>query len=198
MIRGSAAADEWVADWEEVLRRAGRSRFRTRRAAAIGAVAAVAAVAAVLLMPGIGIGGGLNALISGSPGSGFELSAKLSHVGRLIGTVSVRTSRLFVAVDPETGRIRSFVPRSRHGLPQPKFRWSIDLTGAASVSSVSIVRRGRVVERLCAPCRDGAGGTFLHVGRLGLFAEDLGKGTVVAQTSLGTARGTLRLTPRLR
>ena len=50
--------NDWVADWDDVLRRAGYSRVPSKRAAAI---AATAAVAVLLLLPGIGIGGGLNA-----------------------------------------------------------------------------------------------------------------------------------------
>ena len=187
-IRQSAEAGDWVADWDDVLRRAGRSRIRSRRAAAIGAVVAVAVV---LLLPGIGIGGGLNALISGSGGAGFELRARLSHGGRVIGTVSVRTSRLFVAVDPKSGRIRSFFPRGLGHLPRPESRWRIDLTGVTAVTSARIVQRGRVVVQLCERCSDGAHGRF-RADRLGLAAI-FGRGTVVAETPQGPTRGPLEL-----
>ena len=188
MIRESADAGDWVADWEDVLRRSGRSRYRSRRAAAL---VAVAAVTAVFLLPGIGIGGGLNALLSGSSGPGWELRAPLSRGGDLIGAVSVRSSRLFVGIERKGGRVRWFLPTGRGRIPRPEFRWTLQLTGTATVTSARIVRRGRVVARLCSPCSDGAHGTFT-TSRFGLQTI-FGKGLVVADTPQGRAHGRLRL-----
>ena len=38
MIKGSAEAGEWTVDWDDVLRRSGHKRYRSRRAAAIAGV----------------------------------------------------------------------------------------------------------------------------------------------------------------
>jgi hypothetical protein len=184
-IRESAASGEWVADWNDVLRRSGYSRFRSIRAAAI---AAVVAAAVVLLAPGIGIGGGLKALISGSRRPGLEVRAELVHAGRTIGFVSIQTtSRAAVSVAPQGGRLPP-VP-----VAWPELRWGLRLPGATTVSSLRIVQPGRAPIRLCGPCRDGANGT-LPANRTS-FAAAFGRGTVVADTSRGKARGTLRIEP---
>ena len=192
MIRDSAGAGDWSADWEDVLRRSGHSRRPSKRTAGI---AAVVAVAVVLLLPGIGIGGGVTGLISHSSPPGLKFSTQLLRDNRLIGTVSVRTSRLFVAIDPKTGRIKSFRPTHPEGASGPEFRWSLDLTGAATVSSVRIVdrRSGRNVVRLCSPCKDGAHGVFRR--SRATFAAVFGRGTVVAETSRGEVTAPLGLGP---
>lgn len=165
-IRQSATPGEWTADWNDVLRRAGHSRSHSRRAAA---VAVLAALAVVLLLPGIGIGGGLNAWISGTGRPVLQFRAELSRNGHLIGTVSARPTRL-----------------------RGEFSWNADLSGAVRVSSLRILgRRGGVVVRLCAPCNDGARGTIRN-GRVA-FAAIFGRGIVVAETPQGAARGTLKL-----
>jgi hypothetical protein len=181
MIRQSAGDGEWVADWHDVLRRAGHSRFRSKR---VAAVAAVAAAVVVLLLPGIGIGGGLNRLISGSSGPGLQLRAPLSANGRVIGAVSFRTSRVFVAVAPKSGRVGMV-------LPQAELRWSFQLAHGITVSSLRIVRHGEIAVRLCSPCTDGATGIVRANRRT--FGALFGRGTVVADTSRGPARGTVRL-----
>jgi len=184
-IRDSAQACEWTADWDDVLRRSGHKRHRSRRAAAI---AALTVVAVVLLMPGIGIGGGLNALISHPVPPGLQFAAEFSQGSRLIGTVTVQTSRLFVHVDPKSGTVKSQYWPSR-GAFRGEFRWNLDLTGAANVSSLQILdrRSGRVVARLCSPCQDGAHGTFRR--SRAAFAAVFGRGKVVAETSRGTSKG---------
>jgi hypothetical protein len=137
-------------------------------------------------MPGIGIGGGLNALISGSSRPGLELRAQLDQGGHAVGALSIRTSRVLVDVVPQTGRVRS-VPVAR-----PEFRWMLDVSAGVEVRSLRIVRSGRVALRLCGPCAGATTGVF----RAGpsAFGAIFGRGTVVAATSGGTARGTLRLT----
>jgi hypothetical protein len=185
VIRGSAGPDAWVADWDEVLRRAGHSRFRTRRAVAVGAVAAAAVV---LLLPGIGIGGGLNALLSGSR-PGIELRASLTLPGgQDVGTLSLRASRIFVGVP----RKPFFVPRGHKPVLAPvPARWSLDLTGLNTVRSAVVQDRGgKLIARLCAPCDDGAHGTIKVRPRTLLDAL---RAYAVVETSAGIARGMLRL-----
>lgn len=184
MIRGSAAADDWVADWDDVLRRSGHSRFRTRRAAAVGAV--VAAVA-VLMLPGVGIGGGLNSWISGSR-PGLQLRAELTlSGGQNVGTLSVSASRIFVGVP----RKAFFVPRGHKPVLSPvPLRWSLALANGTANSAVIQDREGKLIARLCAPCDNGAHGIVkLHPGTL-LRAF---RGDAVVKTSAGSARGMLRL-----
>jgi len=192
MIRDSAEAGERTADWDDVLRRSGHSRFRTRRAAA---VATVAAVGVVLALPGIGIGGGLSAWISDSrPGLQLHAALVLPN-GREVGTLSVRASRLFVA--PKGRPKEFFVPRG-HGPVRPPvpLRWSLDLTNGASARSAALeTGKGRVVVRLCGPCSDGAHGT-IKVNPRELLS--LVRGNAVVETSAGTARGMLRLPPPVR
>jgi hypothetical protein len=188
-IRSSAGSADWAADWDEVLRRAGHSRFQTRRAAVI---AALAAVAVVLALPGIGVGGGLNALFSESR-PGVELRAVLTLAGgQDVGTVSLRASRIFVSL-PRKGRPKEFfVPRGhRPVLPPVSMRWSLDLAGGKGADSAVVQgRHGKLITRLCAPCSDGAHGTLkLHPREL-LSAF---RATAVVKTSEGTARGILRL-----
>src|SRR5207253_11087890 len=124
-IRSSVEPDEWRADWDDVLRRAGRSPSRPRRAAAIGLLVAVVLV---LTLPGIGVGGRLKELIAGEHPPGLELRAVLTLAnGDRIGTVSVRTTRLFVAASRRTGEVKPnpFTPAG-HGPLQPiRMKWTI-------------------------------------------------------------------------
>jgi hypothetical protein len=177
--------NDWVADWDDVLHRAGPSRFPSRRAAA---VAAVAAVAVVLVLPGIGIGGGLNAWISGSR-PGLHLRAVLAlPSGKGVGTLSLGASRIFVAV---TRKPPFFIPRGHKPvLPPVPVRWSLDLQGVSARSAVIENGKGHVIARLCSPCSDGAHGTVMIRPRAVL---DAFRGTAVVKTSRGTARGMLRL-----
>lgn len=176
---------EWIADWEDVLRRSGRSRFPSRRATAI---AAVTAVAVVLALPGIGIGGGLNAWISDSQ-PGLHLHAELRLPGgRNVGTLSVRVTRIFVSLQPR----QIFFGRGRHPvLPPVPVRWSLALAPGKTARSVVIEDAlGKIVVRLCAPCSEGAHGTVrLHPRAL----LSVLRGQAVAETSAGTARGGLTL-----
>jgi hypothetical protein len=212
IIRGSAEhepGEEWVPDWEDVLSRASgqprpRPTFLSRRATAIGGLVAATLV---LTLPGIGIGGRLKDLISGSRLPGIELRASVARPdGRPIGTVSLRTSRLFVAVSPRTGQVRPhpFVPRRSGLIPrgsgplQPvPLAWTLDLKGAATVTSARIERvpgrKGqRLIAQLCAPCRDDDHGT-IRLGRSALSAL-FDRATVAAvETSQGPARGAIRL-----
>jgi hypothetical protein len=189
MIRDAATPDAWTADWDDVLRRAGRSGpERSRRTAA---VAAVAAAALVLTLPAIGVGGDLKDLIAGSSGPGLELRAALTLPGGAsAGALTLRTSRIFVAVAPRTGRLkpRPFRPAGAPLEPQ-RFRWTLGLAGSGTADSARISG----VAKLCAPCSDGAHGK-LTVGRKRL-SEVFGRAAVVVRTSAGTARGTLRLVP---
>jgi hypothetical protein len=193
MIKHSVAADEWVADWDEVFRRAGRPRVRTRQAATI---VAVAAAALALLLPGVGIGSGLTSLLWGSRGPGFELRAELTLAnGRSVGTASLHTSRIFLAIPARKGHSEPkpfFVPRGhRPALPPVRFRWSFDLAAGAR-SAVLESRQGKVIARLCAPCAPDAHGTMRVRART--LATVFGRPVVVVETASGTARGTLRLT----
>ena len=177
--------NEWVADWDDVLHRAGHSRVRSRNAAV---VAAVAAVAVVLALPGIGIGGGLNAWISGSR-PGLQLRAELTFGGgKIAGELSLRASRIFAA----SPKGPFFLPGDRkHVLPPQPVRWSLALASGGSARSAVIENsKGQVIARLCAPCKDGAHGTAKLYPRQLLSAF---RGTAVVKTSRGTARGTLRL-----
>src|SRR5262245_16501125 len=193
MIRGSAAPGDWVADWDDVLRRSGRSRFRSRRAAGI---AAVVAAALLLTLPGIGLGGRLAALVTGSRGPGIQLrAAPRLPDGRTIGTVWVHSSRIFVTRQKGHLKPRAFfVPRGHASvLPPVPLRWSVDLAGGATARSAVIeTRQGRVIARLCAPCSDGAHGTVEIRPRAVLAV--FGRARAVVETADGTARGTLRLT----
>jgi hypothetical protein len=196
-IRGTAEAGDWAPDWEDVLRRAGGgSRLRSTRAAAIGAAAAIALV---LTLPGIGVGGRLTDLIVGSGGPGIELRAQLAAAGgRSVGTVSLRTSRIFVALHPPR-RVEPrplFVHGQRPGLPVP-IRWSLDLEPGVVARSARIEdRRGSVIARLCAPCRNGAHGTAKIRARN--IVAVFGRALAVVETSGGTVRGTLRLATPMR
>jgi hypothetical protein len=176
--------NEWVADWDDVLRRARHSRYRSRRTAAIAGVVAAAA-AVVLLMPGIGVGGGLNAWVSTArPGLQLRTTLTLPGGGRA-GTLSIRTSRIFFT----TPRHAAFV---RKGLAPVPIDWSLDLAaGKSAASAVVQDRGGKVIARLCAPCADNARGTVKLRPRTVL--EMLGQATVVVETNAGTARGVLRL-----
>lgn len=195
MIRDSAASDEWVADWGDVLRRSGHTRFRSRRAAAI---AAVAAVAVVLLLPGIGIGGGLNALLSGSRPPGLQLQAALIGKDGPVAVVTLRTSRIFVAIAPGTGRVKAFFPRGKTPIPPLEARWSIEVARGTTVTSARILDHagGRVLARLCSTCRNGAHGT-VGIRRRTLSAV-FGRALVVAETDRGPVHGTLALPTPLR
>jgi len=188
VIRDAATPDVFTADWDDVLRRAGHtSAFRSRRMVAIGALAAVVVV---LLLPGIGVGGGLNALLSGS-GPSLELRAPLSLAdGRTIGTISVRSNRIFVA---KGRRPRPFVVGRGHKsvLPPLPIRWSLDLEDATARSAKIVNSKGQVLSRLCAPCSDGAHGTAKAPARA--VAGIFGRAVAVVETGGGTARGTLRL-----
>jgi len=197
-IRGSAESDlgdGWVPDWTDVLGRAGHAprpshALLSRRAAAIGGLVAAALV---LTLPGIGIGGRLQDLVAGSSPPGFVLRASLTGPGgRSIGSISLRSSRLFVAVSPQTGRIRRpFTPRDR----LPQFRWTLGLTSGATATSARFERAGhRFVVRLCSPCRDGAHGV-VHLGRGGLTALFDRRLVAVVETNKGQARGVLGLEP---
>ena len=195
-IKGSADSDLgdlWVPDWEDVLGRAGcaprpRRTLLSRRAAVIGGLVAATLV---LTLPGIGIGGRLKDLVTGSSPPGFELRASLSGPGgRSIGSISLLSSRLFVAVSPQTGRIRrSFIP-----LDQPQFRWTLHLTSGTTATSARLERAGNhgVLARLCSPCRDGAHGV-VHIGRTGLTALFGRHLVAVVETNAGQARGVLGL-----
>jgi hypothetical protein len=195
LIKHSGDAGGWVADWDDVLRRSGQSRLRSHRAAA---AAAVAAVAIVLLLPGIGIGGGLNAWISGSR-PGFQLRAALTlPSGRDVGTVSLHTSRLFVGM-PRRGKPNTFFVPRRHTptLPPVPLRWSLDLAGGTGAESAVVEnRQGHVIARLCAPCRDEAHGTVKIRPRA--LLQVFGRAVAVVETTSGTARGTLKMTPPAR
>jgi hypothetical protein len=178
--------NDWVADWDDVLRRAGRPRYRSRRAAA---GAAAVTVAVILLMPGIGIGGGLDALIAGSNRHGLEFRTRLWTGGQAIGSVSIRTVRAVVSVSPHSGGTKPYVPQ---GVARAVFQWSLQVSDGVAVRSLQILRHGRVAVRLCAPCSDGSNGTFL-ADRVA-FGAVFGGNTVLAATNRGPARGRLKLT----
>jgi hypothetical protein len=211
-IRGSAELDagEWMPDWDDVLQRADvfADRRRPARLRAPGAlfskrviaIVGFAALALVLTAPGLGVGGRLKDLISGSQRPGLGLRAGLvGSDGRQIGSLSLRTSRLFVQVSPRTGRVKSvpFLPRGRSPLPQPQLRWTLQLDGGTTAASARIEgRSGKVVARLCSPCSDGEHGTIRA--RRGTLAAIFAKPVVVVQTGRGPARGILRLQKPLR
>ena len=181
--------NDWAADWDDVLHRAGHSRRRARGAAAI---AAVAAVGVILALPGIGVGGGLNAWLSSSrPGLGLRGTLTVPG-GRKVGTLSFRAARIFV---PGPGKPRLVpagpTPAVPPRLPPQPARWSLELApGVSARSAVIETRKGQAIARLCAPCTDGAHGTVLMRPRRLLVV--LGRVVAVVETSAGTARGTLR------
>lgn len=176
--------NEWAADWDDVLRRAGHARYRSRRAAV---VAAVAAVAVVLMLPGIGIGGGLNALFSDSH-PGLELQAALIGQDGPVAVVTLRMSRIFVAVRPGTGAV--YFHRGKSPVPPQTARWSIQVVHGTSVTSARIVdSRNRLLARLCSTCRNGAHGTVQIKRRT--LAAIFGRARVVAETNHGAVHGTL-------
>jgi hypothetical protein len=196
-IKASLEHDEWTPDWGDVLSRARTRPSRFRRGAAVGTVSAVALV---LTLPGIGIGGRLKDLIAGSRGPGIHLRAGLSLPGgRSVGTLTLRTSRIFVTVPSPKGRDGRveprpfFIPRGhRSALPPVQIRWSLDLSSGVSVRSAWIEgRQGNVIARLCAPCSDGAHGTIDVRARA--LSAIFGRATAVTDTSQGHARGTVRL-----
>lgn len=202
-IRSSAATelggDGWAPDWADVLGRAcvrprPRRALLSRRAAVVGGLAAAALV---LTLPGIGLGGRLKDLVAGSSRPGFELRAILYRPsGGSVGYVSLRTSRLFVEIARGSGRVvRPFVPR--RPVEPLRVDWRLNPNRGVSVTSARIVRAGnakQLIAQLCAPCGDGAHGV-IRLRRRGLSAI-FGRGAlVVAQTSSGVARGTIRLEP---
>jgi hypothetical protein len=188
IVKHSASAGDWIGDWDDVLRRAGHTRSRSARVAAI---ATGIAVAVVLVLPGIGIGGGLDAWISGSrPGLHLHAALRLP-TGETVGTLELSASRIFVAKGrPEPKPF--FVPRGhRPVLPPLPLRWSLDLAdGKTAGSAVVQDGDGKVIARLCAPCGNRAHGTVeLHPRALiSTFRAE-----AVVKTSAGTARGLLRL-----
>ena len=117
------------------------------RVPAENAARARAAVSAIQreLSDIIGIGGRLKDLIAGSRGPGIELRATLARPdGRVVGSVSLRTSRLFVAVSPRTGKVlpHPFIPRSSgrvprgiKPLPPVRITWTLELKSGARVSA---------------------------------------------------------------
>jgi len=177
--------NDWVADWDDVLRRAGYSRVPSKRAAAI---AATAAVAVLLLLPGIGIGGGLNAWLSSPhPRPGFTAPLTLPG-GQAAGVLSLPVSRGdLVGAQVEA----TFPARGRKvNLPRVQVPWSLDLAGGKSPDSAVIHDgRGKVVVRLCAPCSTAHGTMELPPLVLLTLAGD----DAVVRTVTGVARGTLRL-----
>lgn len=193
-IMGSLDRAGWVADWDDVLRRAGhrRPRTRTRRAAVVGVAAA--AVVLVLTLPGIGVGGRLKDMLSSPPAPGIELRAGLVRAdGTRVGTASLRTTRLFVVVDPRTGRtgVWTYAPRGRGKIaPAVPVRWELALDQNASSARIETAS-GTVVATLCAPCKDGDHGIIRA--RRGALGAIFGRGVVVVRTGGGTARGVLRL-----
>lgn len=182
--------NDWVADWDDVLRRAGHSRFRTKR---VAAVVAVAAAAVVLLLPGIGVGGGLNALLNGTHAPGLGLEAALIGKDGPVALVTLRPSRIFAAIAPGTGAVKAFYPRGKTPLSPLEARWSIQVVRGTTVTSARILDRlgGRVLAKLCSACRNGAHGT-VNIRRRTLAAV-FGRAVVVAETNHGPVHGTLGL-----
>jgi hypothetical protein len=177
-----AAIGEWevparAADWEDVVRRARPARRRRR------VLVAAVAGAAVLALPALGIGDRLTQLFTGR-GPGLALGAELVRAdGTRVGTVTFRSSRLFVP----TGRRAHPGTPALHRLRMP---WTLSLSTPAS--SVRISTRGKQLGTLCAPCGAGVSHGTLRLQRhdLGAF---FGRATVVATTADGEARGTVRL-----
>ena len=158
-------------------------------------LAAVVAVAVVLLMPGIGIGGGLNTLLEGSPTSGLELQAALIGKDGPVAVVTLQPSRIFAAIAPGTGAVQAYYPRGKTPIPPLEARWSIQVARGTTVKSVRILDElgGRVLGRLCAACPDGAHGKVSM--RRRMLAAVFDRAVVVADTSRGLVHGQLALTP---
>jgi hypothetical protein len=187
-------------DWEDVLRRA-----RERRRLAPGPrTALLLGVALLLAAPALGVGGRLSDLLGRSDRPGLRLGAALSTPGGAqVGSLSLRTSRLFVSV----GRGRAatvphpiphpFAPRgSVLGLRVP-LTWTLQLGSAAQGGEARLERTARdgrrhVVARLCTSCPERTSGR-LRLGRASLGALFSGRVAVVVTSGTTTARGVVRL-----
>jgi hypothetical protein len=202
------AAAVWPAaglqpEWEDVLRRAGLHRSR---ALGIGArQAAVAAgvgiVAVVLTVPALGIGERLKDLVTGKTRPGLRLAATLHRPdGSDAGTLSVRTSRLFVTVGRHGRSVAH--PFSARGQGVPKgieATWRLDLAGSDQARSVRIVRTGAVAGRrlvavVCDPCSERTTGR-LRLTRAGFSSLLRGRTSASVSTARGRVTGRIEFEP---
>lgn len=185
-------------DWQDVLRRAGRRRRGTLgRRAALAATAATLALLATI--PAFGVSSRLRSLVEASDAPGLELRAVLRAAdGSRVGTFSVRTSRLFVAVPRGGRRARPF---SRPGALTPGVpaRWRLDLEPGATGASARLERTTPAgttrVADLCARCASSTEGS-LRLRRPAVAALFGRRLVVVVTTSQGAVRAALRLEPR--
>jgi hypothetical protein len=188
-------------DWEDVLRRA-RER---RRLGAAPTAALLLALALLLAVPALGVGGHLSGLLGRADRPGLRLGAAISTPdGARVGSLSMRTSRLFVPI-----------PRGRrtvaHPVPHP-FRprgsvfpltfpviWALELAPAAQGGDARLVRTGvdgrrRAISRLCTACPGRTGGR-VRLARADLDALFGGRLSIVVTSGGTTARGVVRFRP---
>jgi hypothetical protein len=175
-----------AADWDEVLRRADEPVVRTRARRRPMFVAALVACALVLAVPGLGVGDRLVALVTGGKRPGLALGAALVRGdGTRVGSVTLRTGRLFVTPN---GQSRPFMQRG----PRNQLRWTLTLSTRATSAVIESRTSGKRIASLCAPCAVGTASGRVRLPRGG-FNALFGRADVVAHTTQGDARGRVRL-----
>jgi len=194
--------DEWRVDdtepaWPDVLARAGGGPRRLRPGRAI-LVTGVLALGLLVSIPAFGVGGRLTELITGArrPGIGFHTILRTAS-GDAVGTLSLRTSLLFVVAGPRGHRRAAPLGRPGHP-PIPAASWSLALEQRATEARLERVLRGSkqhvLVARLCAPCSDTTQGR-IRLRRSALGALFSGCMIVTVRASAGSAHGILRIEP---
>ena len=173
--------DDAVADWGDVLRRAGANRSRVWRTRAL-------LVALVLLVVAPATGFGVRALQRSGP-SGLELSARIGSVG----TLTLHAPRTFVTrmgarrVPHTFGRLRN---GSLHRSVKPYLTWDLDAHPGAA-AAVVLELGGRRAMVLCRPCRTLRGTVVASNDDLVALVND--RATARVTTPSGDRRGQVRL-----
>jgi hypothetical protein len=181
-------------EWEDVLRRAGVRR----RGRASLAVAAVATGLVLASAPALGVDDGLRTLLDRDRPV-VRLSAPLVGPNGLSGRFQLEAPGVLVVEPRGRRRVLPVIPRGRvprgGRLPQATFWWTLTFRGADTATRAVLLRRGRVVQTLCAPCRSGASAE-LHARMFQAVPLFNGLTSVRVDTSDGVLRGRIRFLPR--
>jgi hypothetical protein len=190
-------------NWDDVLRRAGRTRVgMPRRPAALAA--AVALVALLVAVPAFGLGDGLRSLVTGDSRPHLTLSTTLTRAnGTPVGSFAIRAAGVFATRPHRPVLPRVF--RARKSLPIPlRLDWTLNLVGSSPATEALLEGRGvgqagRILAVVCRPCRPGRSSGSLRL-RIHAFSLLFGHAVVVVKAPGGTARGVihLQLPPRKR